>query len=86
MITLFIQILGFSYIVYCFVDTFISIRKDKKLIEEIDYYKRENKDLSKYLNEVKIERNIYRDLLDELSEHVKDIDFEDVELVEVDDE
>ena len=86
MITLFIQIIGVAYIVYCFVDTFISIRKDKKLIEEIDYYKRENKDLSKYLNEVKIERNIYRDLLDELFEQVKDIGFEDSELVEVDDE
>ena len=86
MITLFIQILGFVYILYCFVDTFISIRKDKKLIEELDYYKRENKDLSKYLNEVKIEKNIYRDLLDELFDHVKDIGFEDAELVEVEDE
>ena len=86
MITLFIQILGLVYIVYCFVDTFISIRKDKKLIEELDYYKRENKDLSKYLNEVMIERNIYRDLLDELFDQVKDIGFEDDELVEVDDE
>lgn len=86
MVTLFIQILGFVYIVYCFVDTFISIRKDKKLIDEIEYYKRENRDLSKYLNEVKIERNIYRDLLDELFEQVKDIGFEDDELVEVNDE
>lgn len=86
MITLFIQIFGFAYIIYCFVGTFISISKDKKLIEEIEYYKRENIDLSKYLNEVKIERNIYKDLLDELFEQVKDIGFEDVELVEVEDE
>ena len=86
MITFLIQVFGFVYIVYCFADTFISIRKDKKLIEELDYYKSENRDLSKYLNEVKIERNIYRDLLDELFEQVKDIGFEDDELVEVDDE
>ena len=50
MITFLIQVFGFVYIVYCFADTFISIRKDKKLIEELDYYKSENRDLSKYLN------------------------------------
>lgn len=83
MITLFIQIFGLVYIVYCFVDTFISIRKDKKLIEELDYFKRQNKDLSNCLNEVKIEKNIYKDLLDELFEQIKDTDFEDNELVEV---
>ena len=83
MITLFIQIFGLVYIVYCFVDTFISIRKDKKLIEELDYFKRQNKDLSNCLNDVKIEKNIYKDLLDELFEQIKDTDFEDNELVEV---
>lgn len=91
MVTLFIQILGFAYIVYCFVGTFISIWKDGKLIDEIEFYKRKNEDLEKELSEIKTERNIYRDLFDELYEQNKDIFlkdfwFEDDELVEVEDE
>ena len=82
MITYFIQIFGFLYIVYCFVDTFISIRKDKKLIEELDYYKRKNKELERELKDTRIERNVFRDFVDEFLSSSKDND----QIVEVDNE